>query len=81
MCWVLVVFYHRAGLLSAPSGEAISGTSEALGQTMVPKENVVSPEPLTKAGAGEMVPLAAGGGSMSLNKGAAGRGQQLHSMR
>lgn len=28
-----------------------------------------------------MVPLAAGGGSVSLNKGAAGGGQQLHSIR
>lgn len=43
MCWVLVVMHHRAALLSAPTGETISGTSEALGQTMVPKRECSSP--------------------------------------
>lgn len=69
MCWVLVAMHHRA-LLSALTGETVSGISEALGQTKVPKETTVfqvwghswCPEPLAKAGAGEMVPLAAGGG-------------------
>lgn len=36
MCWVLVAMHQRALLFSALTGETVSGTSEALGQTKVP---------------------------------------------
>lgn len=67
MCWVLVAMHHRALLFSALTGETVSGTSEALGQTKVPAVFQVwghswCPEPLAKVRAGEMVPLSTGGG-------------------
>lgn len=76
-----MVMYYRARSSLVPTGATISGTSEASSQTVLPREDASlyvlgSPRPLAGAGVGEMVSLAAGGGSMSPSKGAAGGGQQ-----